>query len=130
MNKRNSHIPTCFIYDMDFPTGSVVNNPTANSRRTVSIPGLGRSPGEGNGNPLQYSCLENSMDRGAWQAPVQVWQSQTRLSDYHLLVIIKQHTNTHPHISKKTHYIIYQGIFNYYNFLIDYSRWESVKTIV
>ena len=34
------------------------------------IPGSGRSPGEGNGNPLQYSCLENSMDRGAWQAPV------------------------------------------------------------
>ena len=36
-----------------------------------SIPELGRSPGEGNGNPLQYSCLENSMDRGAWQATVQ-----------------------------------------------------------
>ena len=36
-----------------------------------SIPGLGRSPGVGNGNPLQYSCLENSMDRGAWQATVQ-----------------------------------------------------------
>ena len=34
-----------------------------------SIPGLGRSPGEGNGNPLQYSCLENPMDRGAWQVP-------------------------------------------------------------
>ena len=36
-----------------------------------SIPGLGRSPGVGNGNPLQYSCLENSMDRGAWQATVE-----------------------------------------------------------
>jgi len=36
----------------------------------ASIPGLGRSPGEGNGNPLQYSCLENPMDRGAWQAIV------------------------------------------------------------
>ena len=35
-----------------------------------SIPGLGRSPGEGNGNPLQYFCLENSMDRGAWSATV------------------------------------------------------------
>ena len=35
-----------------------------------SFPGLGRSPGEGNGNPLQYSCLENPMDRGAWQATV------------------------------------------------------------
>ena len=38
----------------------------------VSIPGLGRSPGEGNGNPLQYSCLGNSMARGAWQAIVHV----------------------------------------------------------
>ena len=47
-----------------------------------SIPGLGRSPGEGNGNPLQYSCLENYMDRGAWQATVHgVSKSWTRLSD-------------------------------------------------
>ena len=45
------------------------------------IPGLGRSPGEGNGNPLQYSCLESSMDRGARQATVHgVGKSQTRLS--------------------------------------------------
>ena len=43
-----------------------------------SVPGLGRSPGEGNGNPLQYSCLENPMDRGAWQATVhRVAKSQT-----------------------------------------------------
>ena len=47
------------------------------------IPGLGRSPGEGNGNPLQYSCLENSMDGGAWWATVQgVTKSQTRLSKF------------------------------------------------
>ena len=47
------------------------------------IPGLGRSPGEGNGNPLQYSCLENPMDRGAWWATVhEVAKSQTRLSDF------------------------------------------------
>jgi len=49
----------------------VVKNPSANAgdtRNTSSIPGSGRSPGEGNGNPLQYSCLENPMDRGAWQA--------------------------------------------------------------
>ena len=45
------------------------------------IPGLGRSPGGGNGNPLQYSCLENSVDRGAWRATVHgVSKSQTRLS--------------------------------------------------
>ena len=47
-----------------------------------SIPGSGRSLGEGNGNPLQYSCLENPMDRGAWQAAVHgVTKSQTQLSD-------------------------------------------------
>ena len=47
-----------------------------------SIPGSGRSPGEGNGNPLQYSCLENPMDGGAWQAAVHgVAESQTRLND-------------------------------------------------
>ena len=51
----------------------VVKNPSANAgdvRDTGLIPGLGRSPAEGNGNPLQYSCLENPMDRGAWQAIV------------------------------------------------------------
>ena len=48
------------------------------------IPGSGRSPGGGNGNPLQYSCLENSMDRGAWWATVHgVAKSQTRLNDFH-----------------------------------------------
>ena len=48
-----------------------------------SIPGLGRSPGGGNGTPLQYSCLGNPMDRGAWRATVQgVAKSCTRLSDF------------------------------------------------
>ena len=47
-----------------------------------SIPGSGRSPGGGNGNPLQFSCLENPMDRGAWRAKVhEVTKSQTQLSD-------------------------------------------------
>ena len=51
----------------------VVKNPSANAgdaRATGSVPGLGRPPGEGNGTPLQYSCLENPMDRGAWWATV------------------------------------------------------------
>ena len=51
----------------------VVKNRPANAgdiRNVGSIPGWGRSPGEGNGNPLQYSCLENPMDRGAWRAAV------------------------------------------------------------
>ena len=52
---------------MVFPDGSVVNNP-ANAGDVDSIPGLGRSPREGNGNPVQDSCLENPMDIGAWCA--------------------------------------------------------------
>ena len=48
----------------------VKNLPAAREGDLGSIPGLGRPPGEGNGNPLQYSCLENSMDRGAWRATV------------------------------------------------------------
>ena len=53
-----------------FPGGSVVKNLPVNAGDVGLIPGLGRSPGEGNGNPLQYSCLGNSMDRGAWRATI------------------------------------------------------------
>ena len=55
---------------MGFPGGSVVKNPPANAGDAGLISGLGRSPGEGNGNPLQYSCLENPMDKGALWAIV------------------------------------------------------------
>ena len=54
----------------DFPGGSEVKASTSNAGDPSSIPGLGRSPGEGNGNPLQYSCLENPMDGEAWQVTV------------------------------------------------------------
>ena len=53
-----------------FPGGSVVKNLPASAGEAASIPGLGRSPREENGNPLQYSCLENAMDRGACWATV------------------------------------------------------------
>ena len=67
---------------MGFPGGSDGKESAHNAGDPGSIPGSGRSPGEGNGNPLQYSCLENSMDRGAWQATVHgVTKSWTRLSD-------------------------------------------------
>ena len=55
---------------MGFPGGSVVTNLSANAGDSGSIPNLGRSPGGGNGHPLEYSCLEKPMDRGAWQATV------------------------------------------------------------
>ena len=53
-----------------FRDGLTVNNPLANTGDVGSIPGSGRSPREGNGNPIQYSCLEDPMDRGVWQATV------------------------------------------------------------
>ena len=69
-----------------FPSGTGVKNPPANAwdaRDMGLIPGSGRFPGEGNGNPLQYSCLENSMHRGAWRPTVhEVTKSQIWLS-YH-----------------------------------------------
>ena len=60
-----------------FPGGSDSKESARNAGNLGLIPGLGRSPGEGNGNPVQYSCLENSMDRGAWQVP----RSWKRLGD-------------------------------------------------
>ena len=66
-----------------FPGGSVVKNPPANAGDERSIPGSGRSPEEGNGNSLQYFCLENPMDRGAWRAIVHgAAKSWTQLSDW------------------------------------------------
>ena len=63
---------------LGFQGGSVVKNPPANAGDTGLIPGSGRSSGEGNGNPLQYSCLQNPMDGGAWQATAHgVTKSQT-----------------------------------------------------
>ena len=58
------------IQSLGFIGGSMVKNLLANAREVGSIPALGRSPGEGNGNPLQYSCLENPMDRRGWWATV------------------------------------------------------------
>ena len=56
----------------DFPGDSGSKESAFGAGDSGSIPGLGRSPGEGNGNPLQYSCLENSIDRGAWWAIVHI----------------------------------------------------------
>ena len=75
-----------------FPGGSAQKNPPAMQETVVqSIPGLGSYPGGGHGNSLQDSCLENSMDRGAWRATVyRVTKSRTRLSAH-------THTHTHTH---------------------------------
>ena len=69
------HFPELLVFReihsvVGFPGGSVVKNLPANEGDTGLIPGLRSSPGVGNGNPLQYSCLEDCMDRGAWWATV------------------------------------------------------------
>ena len=67
-----------------FPGGSNGKESAHNAGDLGSIPGSGRSPGEGNGSPLQYSCLGNPTDKGAWRATVhEVTKSRTRLRDYH-----------------------------------------------
>ena len=76
---RRDRLPTPIF--LGFPGGSDGKESSCNMGDLGSIPGSGRSPGGGNGNPLQYSCLENSVDRGALQAPVcGVANSQTQLS--------------------------------------------------
>ena len=60
-----------------FPDGLDGKESTCNASDPGSIPGSGRSPGGGNDNPLQYSCLENSLDRGAWQATYNPWDHTT-----------------------------------------------------
>ena len=77
---------TSCYYDLGLPGGSAGKNSPSNAgdtRDTSLIPGLGKSLGEGNGNPHQYPCLENSMDKGAWRATVSgVTGSWTRLGTH------------------------------------------------
>ena len=99
--KNDFCLPLCYHiagYEVIFNAslGSVVNNLPANTREAGLIPGSGRSPGAGNGNPLQYSCLENPMDRGAQEATVhRVSKSWTQLS---------AHTCTHTQFRKFEYY--------------------------
>ena len=87
-----------------FPGGSVVKNPPANAGDVGSIPVLGRSPGDGNDNPFQDSCLGNPMDRGAWQDTVHwVAKSSTQLSDWN---------NNSSNKGRKKHLQVYSVIPN------------------
>ena len=85
-----------------FPGGSEGKESACNAKDLGSIPGSGRSPGEGNGNQLQYSCLENPMDREVWQTTVHgIAKSRTRLSNFtsvrvHLLCLQKQKVGKTP----------------------------------
>ena len=72
------------LWHVSFPDGSNSKEFACHAGDPGSVPGLGKFPEKGHGNPLQYSCLENPMDRGAWRAIVHgVTQSQTQLSDQH-----------------------------------------------
>ena len=78
--KERCHLLLSFLWG--FPGGSDSKESDYNWGDPVSMPGSARSPGEGNGNPLQYSCLENPMDREAWRATVHgIAKSWIRLSD-------------------------------------------------
>ena len=81
------------VLTLGFPSGSVVKNPPANSEYSGLIPGLGRSPRVGNGNLLQYSCLENSMDRGAWWAIYSPWGCK----ELEMIECVYTHTNMYTH---------------------------------
>ena len=84
-----------------FPGGSAVKNLSANARDTGLIAGLGRSPGGGNGNLLQYFCLENPVDRGAWRATVhRVTKSWTRLK--HAREDLSAHSQSLEHCRTST----------------------------
>ena len=82
----------------------MVKNPPAHAGDAIdvgSIPGSGRSPEEGSGNPLQYSCLENPMDRGVWQATYSSWGHKELDMTEH--THIHTHTHTHTHTHKHPH---------------------------
>ena len=87
-----TYLSVTSAWSRGFPVAQLVKNLPAKAgdkRDTGLIPGLGRSPGEGNGHPFQYSCLENSMDRGVWQSTAHgVTKYQTWLS---------AHAHTHTH---------------------------------
>ena len=79
---------------MGFPGSSDGREYACNAGDLGSIPGLRRFPGEGNGNPLQYSCLENSMDKGAWKAIVHGGRKELGMTE---------HAHTHTHTAATLH---------------------------
>ena len=97
-----------------FPGGSEVKVSACNAGDLGSVPGSGRSPGEGNGNPLQYSCLENPRDGGAWWATVHgVAKSRTRLSDFTFTFNVFEWTLHKMVISISSNYIV--GMYNIFH---------------
>ena len=93
------------VKNLPFNTGDI--------RDASSTPGSGRFPGGGHDNPLQYSCLENLMDRGAWQATVHgVTKSQRQLSTQHRHMRARTHTHTHHHSFPSGFSLFQQGLIS------------------
>ena len=85
-NKQVISFKLCTVLSTAFPGGSDNKESACNAGDSGSIPRLGKSPEKGNGNPLQYSCLENSIDRGPWWAIVHgLTKSQIQVSDYSIV---------------------------------------------
>ena len=98
---RRDRLPTPVF--LGFPGGSNYKESACNARCLGSTPGLGGSLGEGNGYPFEYSCLENSIDKGTWQATVHgVTKNQTRLSDFHFLFTSEKHFQKGDHVLNLT----------------------------
>ena len=106
-----------------------VKNSPGNTEDLGLIPGPGRSPGEENGNPPQYSCLENSMDRGARQATVhEVTKSQTRLSKNTFFSYLINNVVLVPGVQKSYIYIyIYIYIYDMYIYIYDMYTLQCLK---
>ena len=104
------HFTLAYKIEWDFPGGSVIKNPTSNAGDASFIPGLGRSPGEGNGNPFQYSCLGKSQGQrslvgyspwGHKESDMTEWLNLTELRACpHMQSHTHTHTHTHTHIWK------------------------------
>ena len=110
---------------MGFPGGSDGKASAYNGGGLVSIPGQGRFPGEGNGNPVQYSCLENSMDRGAWQATVhEVAKNWIQLSNFTFFLSFFLSFFTQVLILSKSIYVLNtfpirkDSLYRYINFFV------------
>ena len=104
------------LHDLIFPGGSDGKVSACNAGDPGSIPESGRSPGERNGNPLQYSCLENPMDRGAWWAAVHgVAKSRTWLRDFTFTILVSSthhhliRTNCLPHLFSPWRFLLASG---------------------
>ena len=116
-----------------FPGGSEVKASACNVGDLGLIPGLGRSPGEGKGNPLQYSCLEDPMDGGAWWATVhRLPKSRTRLSNFTYLTQCKCCVSSCLHVANSSFafwkFLAFLFPNAFYTWLVEYIDAASLNT--